>query len=45
MKCTMLKRYENNIDNQKSLCQILFPRYDKGGLNMVNGGYFNSESV
>ena len=45
MKCIMLNRYEHNIDNRKSLCQILFPKYDKGGLDTINDGYFNSVNI
>ena len=43
MKYIMLNRYEKNIDNQKSLRQILFPTFGKGGLDTINGRYFNSE--
>ena len=32
----------NNIGNQKSLRQILFPKYDIGGLDTIYDELFNS---
>ena len=45
MKCIILNRYENDIDNFKLLYSILFPRYDEGRLDTINDRYINSENI